>query len=418
MRRSFWDNIDFAALFVWVCLVCIGLVAIYSSTKGPGSILLDPQMRENFYKQRDWFIVSGFFLVFIMSLPIWFFTRLAPVFYGLTILLIIITRLMNVKVNGAYAWFVLGPIRFQISEFAKVAGILMVAYIMARKHSSQFNLQQVGMALGVLIFPALLLILVQNDTGTGLVFLALVPIVLFWSGLDMRWMAIMVSTAVIGYVCIFNLYVAGAIAVAVTLIMHLREKNVRLTGVTAACTIGLVLVFGVLINTLQEHQLARIKAIADPDLYSSTVGYQTLRSMYTIGAGGLMGEGFMQGTQTQLAYVPEQSTDFVYTVISEEFGFFGSVLVLALYLILMYRLLFGLTNIQNPFAQYFGVCAVGMLFTHVIINIGMTTGVMPVIGIPLPFISYGGTALLANTALFGIAMNFMMRSNEFPPQGI
>jgi rod shape determining protein RodA len=418
MRRSFWENIDFAAIFVWICLVSIGLVAIYSTTKGAGHELLDTQMQENFAKQRNWFLICGVFLIVIMSLPIWFFTRLAPVFYIITFILLIVTRFTSRKINGAYSWLVIGPIQLQISEFAKVAGALMVAYLMANRQRAQWEIQQVALAVASLFFPAVILIFVQNDTGTGLVFLALIPIVLYWSGMPLQWVGLMLAPMVTGYLCIFYLKAAIVFALLATAAMYFASKDIKMTGIMAGLTGGLVAAFAFLVSQLQPHQVERIKAISNPEEFASGVGYQTLQSMYTIGAGGFMGEGFMQGTQTQMGYVPEQSTDFVFTVISEEFGFMGSMLVLVLFAILMYRMLYGLNKIQNSFAQYYGICAIGIIFVHIIINIGMTLGVVPVIGIPLPFISYGGTALLANTALFGIAMNFQMRYNEFPAQGI
>ncbi|MBN8587818.1 MAG: rod shape-determining protein RodA [Rhodothermia bacterium] len=417
MRRSLWENLDYAILFVWFCLIFIGLAAIYSATNGPSAEIIDPQMRQNFGKQLGFFFVCTVMMVVVLSLPVRFFMTTALGIYGFMILLVIAARFIGKEVNGAHSWIMIGSFGLQTSEFAKVATALALGWVMSRAKSHTWDIKNAALGIGLLILPALILIVVQNDTGTGLVFLALVPFVLFWSGMPLQWVVLMITPAIAGYLTI--IYEPAALVfsgvVVAGIFFSTKDWKLILLGVLAG--FGTWGSFQVLYKLLLPHQVARIKALGDPEAYALTTGYQTLQSKAAIGSGGFMGKGWMQGLQTQMGNVPEQSTDFVYTVIGEEFGFLGSFLVLVLFAILLIRLIRTTSRINHPFAQYFFVATVGIFLTHILINIGMTVGSMPVIGIPLPFISYGGSALMANTALLAIAMNFQMRSHEFPAHG-
>ena len=417
MRRSLWENIDLTTLFIWMILISIGLVAIYSATHGASAEIIDKQMRLNFEKQLLYFGVGIVLLFVIMSIPVRFFMTGAMVFYGLAVLLVIAARFVGKEINGAHSWIMIGGFGLQTSEFAKIGAALAVGWIMSRAKAYIWDVKQVSIAIAALMIPSIILILVQNDTGTGLVFIALVPIVLFWSGMPLPWVGMMLIPAVSGYLSVIYPPAALLFSVIVLLAMFFSTRNWKLVGLAGAAGFGTYSSLQILFKILQPHQIARIKALSDPERYASTTGYQTLQSKAAIGSGGFFGKGFMQGLQTQMGNVPEQSTDFVYTVIGEEFGFLGSFMVLTLFSILLIRLLRGNLKINHPFANYYLICTVGVFFTHILINVGMTLGVMPVIGIPLPFVSYGGSALMANTILLGIAMNFIMRSHEFPAHG-
>ncbi|MEM7789422.1 MAG: rod shape-determining protein RodA [Bacteroidota bacterium] len=262
--------------------------------------------------------------------------------------------------------------------------------------------------------PAVMVV-AQNDTGTGLVFMALIPVMLFWSGLvPLPWMALGGAAAVAVYLVIVNpLYAAIFVVVAAFgMVVWTRSRGMGLLMLVAVGGIAVASWVG-LNKVLQPHQVARLVAFDDPEAFRATAGFHVIQSKAAIGSGGLFGKGFTNGTQTQLAYIPENSTDFVYTIIGEEFGFVGAVLVLILFAALLIRLA-GL-GVQAGFAlpRLFIAGVTGIFLVHILINVGMTIGVMPVIGIPLPFISYGGSALLANSAMLAIALNLHARRDEF-----
>ena len=280
-------------------------------------------------------------------------------------------------------------------------------------------------AVAMIMVPAVLIIL-QNDTGTALVFVGLVPIMLFWSGLPLSIMMLMISPAIAGYFAVVGITqplfmtIAIAFAVVFTLGLYWRTKDRRLALVGALFTGGTVAAVTVALNQiLQPYQLARVISFTNPEAeeFRKGVGFHLVQSKAAIGSGGLTGKGFMEGTQTQGAYVPEQSTDFVFSVIAEEWGFLGSMAILLLFAILLIRLIRLGTQVKHPFGSMVAAGAAGIYLIHIFVNIGMVTGLLPVIGIPLPFISYGGSALLANTIMLAIALNLHMRRDDFSIYG-
>jgi rod shape determining protein RodA len=297
---------------------------------------------------------------------------------------------------------------------AKVGTILAVAYLFGSAREQGNVLMRAVLSVGFLLLPAILIVL-QNDTGTALVFLGAIPFVLFWSGMPLSIVAILVSPPVAGYLAVVHMPSAIAFAFIFALAMYYATRQRSLAITSGLVAGGTVAVTGLaLTSILQPHQVARIVSFLNPEAYRFTSGFHVIQARAAIGSGGLSGKGFMQGTQTQMAFVPEQSTDFVFSVIGEEFGFIGSFALLALLGFLMIRLVMLGLESRHEFAVLFAAGTAGILFIHVLINIGMAVGVMPVIGIPLPFVSYGGSAMLANTALLAIVLNLNMRREEFP----
>ena len=419
--RPWYRNLDWVTIGLWLALVGVGLVAIYSATHGPAREFLLESVQQNFNRQFQWFMISTVVLIVVLLLPAKFIVRMAPLAYGVCLLLLVSALMFGTEINGAKSWLRIGGFSLQVAEIAKIGVVLAATAFLARKNSRAvqfgFNvpfLRTVGIFIAIVLVPAVLVV-AQNDTGTGLVFLSLIPVMLYWSGLvPIAWMAVFGGVGVSAYLSIINPIFAAVFVGVATLAMFLlsRSKGMALLMLFATGAMA-VAVNVALFKVLEPHQIGRIVAFNDPEAYRSTVGFHVIQSKAAIGSGGLTGKGFTEGTQTQLAYIPENSTDFVYTIIGEEFGFIGTVTVLVLFGILIVRLA-GL-GVQAGFAlpRLFIAGVTGIFLVHILINVGMTIGLMPVIGIPLPFISYGGSALLANTTMLAIALNLHAKRDEF-----
>jgi len=353
-------------------------------------------------------------------LPVRFFRNAAFPIYAGTIVLLIAALLFGKEVNGAQSWLVIGPLRLQVSELAKVGTVLAVAQLLAdRRGRLGSNVKYALKASGLILLPAILIVM-QNDMGTALVFFGLVPIMLFWSGLPFTTILLMVSPAIAGYLSLVYMPAAIGFSVLFTIGMGWYTGQRYIGAIAAAFTGGVAAITSIAISyVLQPHQVARLISFTNPEAeeFRQGVGFHLVQSKAAIGSGGLWGKGFMQGTQTQGAYVPEQSTDFIFSVIGEEFGFVGSLVVLCLFAILLLRLIKLGTDVKHPFGSIVAAGAVGVYLLHIFINIGMATGILPVIGIPLPFLSYGGSALLANTAMLAIVLTIHMRRDDLSIYG-
>ena len=412
--RSWYKNLDWVSLALWAALASIGLVAIYSATHGPAKEFLLESVQQNFSRQLTFFGVSAVALVVILLLPARFIVRMAPVAYVFCLGLLGAALAFGRVINGAQSWLQVGPVSLQVAEVAKVGTVLAVTALLSRKEARLGSVPYLVGAAVLILIPAVLVVL-QNDTGTGLVFLSLIPVMLFWSGaIPLTWMALLAAPALAAYLVIVNpLYAAVFVALAAGG-MVLWTRSYAMSGLMLVAAGGVAIAAYVgLYQILEPHQVARLVAFDDPEAFRYGAGFHVIQAKAAIGSGGLFGKGFTNGTQTQLAYIPENSTDFVYTIIGEEFGFLGAMLVLVLFAFLLIRLA-GL-GVQAGFAlpRLFIAGVTGIFLVHIIINVGMTIGLMPVIGIPLPFISYGGSALLANTTMLAIALNLHARRDEF-----
>ncbi len=417
--RTWYRNLDYAALLLWMALVAVGLTAIYSTTHGPASEFLLASVRRNFERQFVWAGISFTGVLFALLLPVRFFQKAAYPIYVFTLLLLLAALAFGREINGAKSWLYIGPVGLQVSELAKVGTVLAVAQLLSSRRPHARNVRYALMAVALIVLPALLIVL-QNDMGTALVFFGLVPVMLYWSGLPLHTLLLMISPAIAGYLSIVYWPAALAFAVLFTVGMYWHTREWPVTTLAAAFTGGTQAVVSVaLTRILQPYQVARILSFTNPEAeeFRDNVGFHLVQSKAAIGSGGLLGKGFMEGTQTQGAYVPEQSTDFIFSVIGEEWGFIGAMLVLTLFALFLVRLVMLGTQVKHPFGVMVAAGAVGVYLIHIFVNIGMATGLLPVIGIPLPFISYGGSALLANTALFAIVLTLHMRRDDFSIYG-
>lgn len=407
-------DFSWSLIFVWAALTLAGLVAIYSSTQGPVSEFLPTYIQNNFGKQLVWVSLSLLIMIGIQFISPRTFQEGSYLFYIVCVIMMILTLLFGVEVNGARSWISIGPARFQVSELMKIATILAVAnYLTSRRNISAERLRSALFAVLLIAIPTVLVIL-QNDMGTAIVFLAMIPILLFWSGIPYGISLFMVAPAVIGYLSIIEWYWGILAAIIITVIIFFIQKRSWLSF--AALVMGILTVIGIqvaLFQVLQPHQRARIEAFTNPSFDPQGAGWNVIQAKTAIGSGGMYGKGFMEGTQTQLKFLPEQWTDFVFCVIGEEFGFIGAGIVILLFIFLLLRMLNIAGGHKHPFAQLVIVGVTGVFFIHFFINVGSATALLPVIGLPLPFVSYGGSAFLTNTLMLAICLNLDFYKRQF-----
>lgn len=424
---AWYRKLDHTTFLAWLALIVVSLVAIYSTTHGPAAEFLSQSVQRNFQSQLVWAIICTVGMGIALMLPVRVYQRAAYPAYAVCIGLLLLTLAIGQEVSGATSWLVIGGLTLQTSELAKVGTVMAVAKLLSAQPSDreQSNVRYAAGAVGLILLPAILIVM-QNDTGTALVFLGLIPIMLFWSGLPLTTCALMVSPGVAGYFAIrattveWWLWVAVAFAVVFTAAIWWVTRKRYMTILAALFTGGVILVATVAVNeVLAAHQTARIKSFTNPDApeYRKGVGFHLVQSKAAIGSGGLWGKGYMEGTQTQGAYIPEQSTDFIFSVIGEEMGFVGSIVLLLLFGVLIIRLVQLGARVKHPFGSMVAAGAAGIYLIHVFINVGMATGLLPVIGIPLPFVSYGGSAMLANSAMLAIVLTLHMRRDDFSIYG-
>ena len=308
------------------------------------------------------------------------------------------------RIYGQRSWFGFGSFGFQPSEFAKIGTILGLAYFMSRKNVNIETFKDIFISLGIGLLPVGLIFL-QPDMGTSFVFFALILIMLFWKGISLFGLFVVLSPAIVALSSLFGplYFVFTMLLVLVALILF--KKDIFFSGAILALNLGAGFFTDYMYRALSPHQQKRILTFINPGSDPLGSGYNAIQAKVAIGSGGLFGKGFLAGNQTQLQYIPEQWTDFIYCVIGEEFGFIGSFIVLMLFLYIFLRIIKIASLTKDEFISLTLVGILSVYFIHVLINIGMVTGLIPVIGIPLPFVSYGGSSLLVNMFMLGIVAN-------------
>lgn len=399
------DKFDFIVFISVIGLTAIGLVAIYSATNS------HPTAYGNFQKQYITAIISLVFLFIAYFIPYKTYKYLAvPAFMG-SLLLLVLVLFIGKTIYGAKSWISFGTIGFQPSEFAKIGTILFLAYFLTKQRKNPNNLKDFSFFIFYSIIP-IVLILLEPDVGTAIVYLIFTSVILFWSGVDLFWFFLVLTPILVVFASLFSLAAFIITMLIVLLLLIYFKKNIFVNAAIIVMNMAAAFLFDYGMSFLKPHQQKRIETFVNPGSDPLGAGYNIIQTQVAIGSGGLTGKGYLQGNQTQLRYIPEQWTDFIYCVIGEEFGFIGSVLVILLFLILFARLIYIVTHMKNKFGSIIGIGVLALIFTHFAINIGMNLGVAPVIGLPLPFMSYGGSSLMVNMILIGVVLNFYKNRRE------
>lgn len=451
-------NLDWFSIFLYMVLVFMGWINIYAAVYDEShSSIVD--FSQKYGKQLIWIGASFVLGFFIMLTDSKFFTAFSLVIYGLMIGLLAAVLVLGREVNGARSWFELDGIRLQPAEFAKFATALAVANVMSR-HGFRIMRFSSLFLVGTLLFIPAALIILQNDTGSALVYSCFL-LVMYREGLHGSILLLcFITVALFIFTLLYNPFTVLALIIGGVLIAFLyyrqnksefyrillflaacfgmlvfikwlfrlpvsdyhlllyaylltnimgiyfiyrrKMKHILLVVLASWLCIGATVTVDYAFDKLQPHQKDRINNLLGIKTDLTGAGYNVHQSKIAIGSGGFSGKGFLQGTQTKLNFVPEQSTDFIFCTVGEEWGFVGSTLVILLFMAFILRMVTLAERQRSDFSRIYGYAVAAILFFHVAVNIGMTIGIAPVIGIPLPFFSYGGSSLWAFTILIFI----------------
>ena len=469
-----YKKLDWVIIGIYLLLVVFGWMNIFSSSVSEDGFTFS--LKEKYVMDLIWVgsaLVIGILILFVIPSKV--YPAISWPFYALMVFLLVAVAFVGVEVNGSKSWFAIGPFRLQPAEFSKISTSVLLAYLMS-KYDFRFSNTRDALRIVLVLALPMLAILLEKETGSALVYLGfllvcyregmtgwilvagLLAILLFILTLIFSpFVAILVLIAMTGIAASFysrRQMLGMPLTVAIVLMLSFLPRLMRvgafsfltrfdpeiwlalLAGLTAlvlailywvrrqralrnlmlAFLVGLGLIFSVQMvfeKVLKEHQRARIEVLLGIKEDPMGVGYNVHQSLVAIGSGGIAGEGFLGGTQTRFNFVPEQSTDFIFCTIGEEWGFFGTLLVLIAYLTLILRLIGSAEKQKDSFARIYGWCVAMCLLMHVVINICMTIGLMPVIGIPLPLLSYGGSSLWAFTILLFIYLRLDMEKKSF-----
>lgn len=400
------NNADYILVIVVFILIATGLMAIYSASYQVES----PELKANFTRQVVWALIGTILMLIAVIIPTSSYFLAAYWLYGLSIAILIITLIIS-RGEAVARWITIGGIRFQPAEIAKLSVILVLAKYLSDEKRKLNRMKDIAIAFGIAFLP-FILIARQPDLGTALVFLAILLPVLYWAGLPTFFLFIIIAPLMVA-IASFNYYTffLAMLSIASLLLLFKRAQLVSLA--IMLLNIGVGIVTPLMWNQLHGYQKLRILTFLGIEIDPQGYGYQIIQSKVAIGSGGLLGKGLLNGTQTQLRFLPAQHTDFVFSVIGEEVGFIGSVFVILLFLFIILRGIYVASAVRNQYASLMVLGAVTVLGFHVVVNIGMTVGMMPVTGIPLPFLSYGGSFLISCMIMVGLIINASIRRFKY-----
>lgn len=416
---SSWKSLDATTILLFYAIVFIGWFSIYAAIYDPAEVSSMFSVDNRAGRQFLWLCLSIIIgtLVLVIDYRFWLSTPI--IFYGIILILLILVLFMS-GTNGATSWIPIGPFKLQPSEFAKVTTSLLLAKYLD-EHRVKIGINQDTFIVVLIILIPTVLILAQNETGTVLVFTCYV-IVLYREGLTPIIPLLGVAIAIVfyanfalGFDTVRNILILLALA---SIALNLRKRkgfNKKLLYIILGFVFAFFFLYSInyiVEEIMQSHHQRRIYALFDPDSYAKNEAYQAMNAMYTIGHGGFSGVGHLKGDLTQLGLVPEQFTDFILCTIGEEHGWIGMIIVISLYVFFLSRLIIIAERQKAVFARVYGYSVACILFFHFMINIGMEIGFLPVIGIPLPMLSYGGSSLWAFTILVFILLKFDMHRGE------
>ena len=412
IENNFFSN-DLILTGGYIILLFFGFISIYSSQNTDGYNFLSYQNES--FKQLIWISICLIIFFAVSILEYRFIFDLAIPLYFISLLLLILVLFFGQEVNNHSSWFNFFGLKFQPSEFSKFSTALLLAKVFDSSSIKLNNLKNVFLVSLIFITPSII-ILIQGDTGTALVYFSFF-LVFLREGLSVNYLILFLSMSII---FILGLLVDIYILYIVITIIFLVYVGVSIRDIRKIINSFILLVLAILVingqgfilnNVLSERQKQRVETLVNPNLDPLGSGWNITQSKIAIGSGGFTGKGFLKGTQTGLNFVPIQSTDFIFSVIGEEFGFIGSFFFITIYIIFLYRILFLSENQKDRFARVFGYSIFSIYLFHFSVNISMTLGLFPVIGIPLPFVSYGGSSLLS----FSLLLFVFLKLNSVKP---
>lgn len=409
---SIFSN-DIIITLCYIILVFFGFISIYSSQYSEELPFVS--LNNESFKQLIWILICLIIFFIIQIIEYRFIFDLAVPLYFLSIILLVLVLLFGQEVKSSVSWFNFFGLKFQPSEFAKFSTALILAKVF---DSSNLKVDSVKSLIKVstLILIPFILILFQGDTGTALVYFSFF-LVLLREGLSLKFFFIALSFIVIFMMGIILektiLYTIFTILFLIIVGLSIKDFK-RIINSSIFFVLVILVINGqdfLMNNVLKPHQKKRIESLINPNADPLGAGWNVTQSKIAIGSGSFLGKGYMEGSQTSFNFVPFQSTDFIFSVIGEEFGYLGSMIFIILYFIFLYRILILAENQKDKFARVFGYSVFSIIFFHFFVNISMTLGLFPVVGIPLPFVSYGGSSLLS----FSLLIFIFLKLNSFKP---
>ena len=394
---------DVRLICYYLALVLIGWITIYSTCYIPDGSTPIFDFGQPYSKQMIWIGTSIVLAIVILLIDSGIIQHYAYFFYLFCLLLMILVLFIGSEINGAKSWIKIGGFSIQPTEFMKVATALALAKFMQEGKTANQR-RYVWLAQFALIFIPVVVALLQHDAGSALVFFSFI-ILFYREGLSAEFLVIGIIAAILAVITLwlnetYSIALITLVFIGFMVVNRTQKKKLRRNVIVYLACIAFVFSVNFLyVHGLEPHQKSRIDTIMGKTSDPLGADFNLNQSKIAIGSGGLFGKGYLHGTQTKLNFVPEQSTDFIFCAIGEEWGFFGTLVVFGLYAALVFRILKLSEKQRNPFVRYYGYGIAGVFAIHFFINIGMTTGLLPIIGIPLPFISYGGSSLWAFTIM-------------------
>ncbi len=436
MKKISFFQFDLILFSVTLFLMIIGILFIYSS-----GFNIDGEITSNEYEKQIIWVITGLILVIIFSfLNYSILKRYSPHIYVGFLVLLIITTIFGKEVNGAKSWLGFGDFGIQPSEFAKIAVILLFGNYLFSIGKRIKELKYFILGLLIVLLP-MILILSQPDMGTTLVFIPIFLIMSYIAGSKTRHvlfiLIIGILTVIIGMLPKYQLYILGEESFIITILTDwdyvkfillsfiiilalsawgyyfIKEKYYYWIGYFSTLCLFSFSGSFLLRKFLSNYQIERLIIFLDPFKDERGFGMQTIQSMNAIGSGGFWGKGLFNGTQSQLNYIPQQSTDFIFSILAEEWGFIGGLFILALFLIMLLRGIRIISITKDNYAINIGTGIIAMIFFHIIVNIGMTIGIMPITGIPVFLLSYGGSSLWTAAIGIGILLDIYLRRYRY-----
>ena len=397
-NQSVSNNIDWICIIIYTSLVILGWLNIYSSSLS--------SMEDTYQKQLIFIVLTIPLIIIILAVDGKFYEKYATIIYAISMVSLIGLFFFGKTIAGQRCWYALGSFTLQPSEFAKAATSLALAKYLS---DTQINLKDTArqwQALAIIVLP-ILLILPQPDPGSALIYSVFI-IVLYREGLP-AWYVWTGFITILLFVLtlVFEpeyVILLGLVILIITYFKsRLADRNIVLSSILFALISGFVLSVDYLFeNVFKQHHRDRFNILLGKTVDTKGIGYNTNQSEIAIGSGGWWGKGFLEGTQTKGGFVPEQHTDYIFTTVGEEWGFAGSIVVIALFAGLLLRIIYLAERQKTKFSRVYGYCVAGILFLHFFVNIAMVVGIFPTIGVPLPFFSYGGSGLWGFTILLFI----------------
>ncbi|MGP1586877.1 MAG: rod shape-determining protein RodA [Treponemataceae bacterium] len=434
MRTRFFSLFDYVLFFSVLILTIIGIFFIYSSSWKENTVT-----SKEYIKQIIWAGIGLVLLILVSFLDYRKIKKFLPWIFGIFILVLIYTRIFGKFVNGATSWIGFGSFGIQPSEFGKIVFTLFFAWYLEKSENEEPK-KRFLFSIGIMLLPVLL-ILIQPDLGTASVYLPIFLIMCYFAGIPLRYISFCIGVGVFSILfTVLPIWETEILNKDIKFINVITEKRLRFILIAVFCFIMIASISGNIFfkkryyywmayvfaiitvslifslatgKILKDYQIKRLIVFLNPEVDPLGAGWNIIQSKIAIGSGSIFGQGFLKGTQSHYNFLPQQSTDFIFSILSEEWGFFGGLFVFVLYSIVILEGFSIIRKTNDIFGSYVACGICGMFFYHFIINVGMVMGIMPITGIPLMFLSYGGSSLWTSMISVGILQSISLRRLEF-----